>query len=113
MTGMQVNVCLNYGARDEIKNALRGIVKDVEAGKLSCEEITEKTISSKLYSADAPDPDLLIRPGGETRLSNFLLWQAAYSELYFSNKLWPEFDERELDCAIIEFQKRNRRFGGV
>lgn len=113
MTGMQVNVCLNYGARDEIKNAVRGIAADVEAGKISFEEISEDTISSRLYSGDTPDPDLLIRPGGETRLSNFLLWQAAYSELYFSDKLWPEFDEKELDRAIIEFQKRNRRFGGV
>ncbi len=113
MTGMQVNVCLNYGARNEMTNAFREISKEIEAGKLSAEEISEEIVSSKLYSADAPDPDLLIRPGGEMRLSNFLLWQLAYSELYFSEKFWPEFDERELDRAIIEYQKRNRRFGGI
>lgn len=113
MTGMQVNVCLNYGARNEITEAFRKIAKDVESGKLSPEEVSEEVISSKLYSLDAPDPDLLIRPGGEMRLSNFLLWQLAYSELYFSDKFWPEFDERELDRAIIEYQKRNRRYGGI
>ena len=113
MTGMQVNVCLNYGARDEITNAFREISKDIEGGKLSSEEISEEIISQKLYSGDAPDPDLLIRPGGEMRISNFLLWQIAYSEFYFSEKFWPEFDERELDCAIIEYQKRNRRYGGI
>lgn len=113
MTGMQVNVCLNYGARNEITEAFRSIANDIESGNLSAEDISEDVISSKLYSLDAPDPDLLIRPGGEMRLSNFLLWQLAYSELYFSDKFWPEFDERELDRAIIEYQKRNRRFGGI
>ena len=113
MTGMQVNVCLNYGARDEITNALKNITKKIEDGKLSLEEITEEEISKNLYSFDAPDPDLLIRPGGEMRLSNFLLWQLAYSEMFFSDKLWPEFDERELDRDIIAYQKRNRRYGGI
>ncbi len=113
MTGMRVNVCLNYGARNEITEAFRSIANDIESGNLSPEDISEDVVSSKLYSLDAPDPDLLIRPGGEMRLSNFLLWQLAYSELYFSDKFWPEFDERELDRAIIEYQKRNRRFGGI
>ena len=113
MTGMQVNVCLNYGSRDEIANAVRSIAKSVSDGEISVDSITEDTISARLYSFDAPDPDLLIRPGGELRLSNFLLWQLAYSEMFFTEKLWPEFDERELDRAIIAYQKRNRRFGGI
>ncbi len=113
MTGMQVNVCLNYGSRDEITTAVRNIAESVRDGKLSTDEINEDMISAKLYSFDAPDPDLLIRPGGELRLSNFLLWQLAYSEMFFTDKLWPEFDERELDRAIIAYQKRNRRFGGI
>lgn len=113
MTGMQVNVCLNYGSRDEITSAVKNIAKSVASGELSLDSITEDTISAKLYSFDAPDPDLLIRPGGELRLSNFLLWQLAYSEMFFTDKLWPEFDERELDRAIIAYQKRNRRFGGI
>lgn len=113
MTGMQVNVCLNYGSRNEITNAMREIAHDVQNGKINPDEISEADIESRLYSAGAPAPDLLIRPGGEMRLSNFLLWQLAYSEMVFTDKLWPEFDERELDHAIAEYQKRNRRFGGI
>ncbi|MBR5542952.1 MAG: isoprenyl transferase [Oscillospiraceae bacterium] len=113
MTGMQVNVCLNYGARDEITGAVQKIASGVLDGSIDAASITEETIGENLYSFGAPDPDLLIRPGGEMRLSNFLLWQLAYSEMFFSDKLWPEFDERELDRAIIEYQKRNRRFGGI
>lgn len=113
MTGMQVNVCLNYGSRNEIINAMREIAHDVQNGKINPDEISEADIESRLYSAGAPAPDLLIRPGGEMRLSNFLLWQLAYSEMVFTDKLWPEFDERELDHAIAEYQKRNRRFGGI
>jgi len=113
MTGMQVNVCLNYGSRNEIANAVREIAGLVSSGELRPEEISEETIEEHLYSVGTPAPDLLIRPGGEKRLSNFLLWQLAYSEMVFTDKLWPEFDERELDRAIIEFQKRNRRFGGI
>ncbi|MBE6965192.1 MAG: isoprenyl transferase [Ruminococcaceae bacterium] len=113
MTGMQVNVCLNYGSRNEIKEAVSKIARDVSADKIKPEEISEDMIDSYLYSAGTPAPDLLIRPGGEKRLSNFLLWQLAYSEMVFTDKLWPEFDERELDRAIIEFQKRNRRYGGI
>lgn len=113
MTGMQVNVCLNYGSRNEITNAMRKIAYEVQNGKINPDEISEADIESRLYSAGAPAPDLLIRPGGEMRLSNFLLWQLAYSEMVFTDKLWPEFDERELDHAIAEYQKRNRRFGGI
>lgn len=113
MTGMQVNVCLNYGAKNEIVNAVRKISEKVRSGELSPCDITEKLIEDNLYSSGVPMPDLLIRPGGEMRLSNFLLWQLAYSEMYFSDKLWPEFDERELDRAIEAFQKRNRRYGGI
>lgn len=113
MTGMQVNVCLNYGSRDEIAHAARSLARDAASGKISADDISEAEIEARLYSAGTPAPDLLIRPGGEKRLSNFLLWQLAYSEMVFSDKLWPEFDERELDRAIIEYQKRNRRFGGI
>lgn len=109
--GCQVNICLNYGSRDEILRAARSYAEDYAAGK--AKELTEKELSSRLYSAGIPDPELIIRPGGEMRLSNFLLWQGAYSELYFSDVLWPDFGTRELDRAIIWFQNRNRRFGGI
>ena len=102
----QANICLNYGGRDEILHAARAIA---EAG----ESFTEENLQRHLYSAAIPDPDLLIRPGGEQRISNFLLWQAAYSEFYFCDTLWPDFDEAELDKAIIAYQSRDRRFGGV
>lgn len=104
--GFQANVCLNYGGRDEILHAAR---KCAAAG----EELTEENFQKHLYSAGIPDPELIIRPSGEQRLSNFLLWQCAYSEFYFCDTLWPDFDERALDAAIIEYQKRDRRFGGV
>jgi len=104
--GFQANVCLNYGGRDEILHAAR---ECAAAG----EELTEENLSCHLYSAGIPDPELIIRPGGEQRLSNFLLWQCAYSEFYFCNTLWPDFDERDLDAAIIAYQNRDRRFGGV
>lgn len=113
MTGMQVNVCLNYGSQKEIANAARLIAEDVASGKLSADAVTEEEIEKRLYSAGTPAPDLLIRPGGEMRLSNFLLWQLAYSEMVFTDKLWPEFDEAELRRAIAAFQSRNRRYGGV
>lgn len=102
----QANICLNYGGRDEILHAARAVA---EAG----EDFTEANLQRHLYSADIPDPDLLIRPGGEQRISNFLLWQAAYSEFYFCDTLWPDFDEAELDRAIIAYQSRDRRYGGV
>lgn len=104
--GFQANICLNYGGRDEILHAAR---ECVAAG----EELTEENFAKHLYSAGVPDPELIIRPSGEIRLSNFLLWQCAYSELYFCDTLWPDFDERTLDAAIIDYQKRDRRFGGV
>lgn len=108
-TGLTVNVCLNYGGRDEITRAVQAIVKD----GVKSEDITEKLISSYLYSKDTPDPDLIIRPGKEQRISNFLLWQCAYSEFYFTETLWPDMNEEEMNKAIISFQKRKRRFGGI
>ena len=113
MTGMQVNVCLNYGSRKELATATREIAKKVAGGEMSVDDISEETLENHLYSSGVPAPDILIRPGGEMRLSNFLLWQAAYSELYFSDKFWPDFDEEELRRAIAAYQGRERRYGGV
>jgi len=110
--GFQANICINYGGRDEIVNAAKRYAADLAAGKAEG-ELTEDKFASYLYSAGMPDPDLLIRPGGEKRLSNFLLWQCAYAEFYFTDVLWPDFDEKELDKAIEEFRRRDRRFGGV
>ena len=110
--GFQANICLNYGGRDEIVRAARRYAEDYAAGKVSG-ELTEESFSEYLYSAGMPDPDLLIRPGGELRLSNFLLWQCAYSEFYFTDVLWPDFTPDELDKAIEVFKSRDRRFGGV
>ena len=112
-TGMQVNVCLNYGGRAEIARAARLLAQECAEGRLQPEDITETAISQKLYSADIPDPDLMIRPGGELRLSNFLLWQNAYTEFYFTDTLWPDMDEAELDRAIAAYQSRKRRYGGI
>ena len=109
----QANVCLNYGGRDEILRAARQFAADCAAGKHSAEELDETLFSSYLDSAGIPDPELIIRPSGELRLSNFLLWQCAYSEFYYTDTLWPDFDERELDKAIAAYQARDRRFGGV
>lgn len=106
-TGVNLNIAFNYGSRDEITNAVKQIVKEgINPG-----DITEELISQHLYTKDIPDPDLLIRTGGEKRISNYLLWQLAYSELYVTDAYWPEFDRNELSKAIIEFEKRNRRFG--
>ncbi len=112
-TGMQVNVCMNYGGRDEIVRAARALAADCAAGKLAPEAITEQMLSDRLYSAHIPDPDLMIRPGGELRLSNFLLWQNAYTEFYFTDTLWPDMNEAELDRAIAAYQGRKRRYGGI
>ena len=112
-TGMQVNVCLNYGGRAELVRAAQLVAQDCAQGKLQPEDITEALLSKKLYSADIPDPDLMIRPGGELRLSNFLLWQNAYTEFYFTDTLWPDMDETELDKAIAAYQSRKRRYGGI
>ena len=105
-SGFQANICVNYGSRAEIVRAAKALAA-------SGREITEETLSGEMYSAGIPDPDLIIRPGGEYRLSNFLLWQAAYSELWFTDTLWPDFTEADLDAAIIDFQHRSRRYGGV
>ena len=140
--GVQVNICINYGGRDEILRAASRYAADVlsasgggtapggnaassnapggnAAGSNTANDaaantpLTNELFSSYMYSAGVPDPDLIIRPSGEYRLSNFLLWQSAYSELYFTDVLWPDFDERELDRAIVSYQSRERRFGGV
>lgn len=110
--GFQANICLNYGGRDEIVKAARRYAKDVAEGKAPV-DIDEAGFANYLYSAGIPDPDLLIRPGGEQRISNFLLWQCAYSEFYFTDVLWPDFTPAELDKAIEVFNSRDRRFGGV
>ena len=110
--GCQVNVCLNYGGRDEILRAAKSYAQDVAEGR-AADDITEEGFSRYMWSADIPDPDLIIRPGGEKRLSNFLLWQSAYSELYFTQTLWPDFDEQEINRAIADYQHRSRRFGGI
>ena len=109
--GCQVNICLNYGGRDEI---IRGIMKFAEEYKQGAvTELTEESFNRYLFSEGVPDPDLLIRPGGEVRLSNFLMWQSAYSELYFTDTLWPDFTKADINAAIAEFQRRDRRYGGV
>lgn len=110
---VQVNFCLNYGGRDELVKATQAFARDVAAGKRQPEELTEEMLSSYLYSADVPDPELIIRPSGEMRTSNFLLWQSAYSEYVFLNVLWPDFQPEDLEEAIDEYNRRNRRFGGV
>ena len=111
-TGVTFNIALNYGGRNEIINAVKNIAKQVLDNKLKIEEIEEKTISNNLYTMNQPDPDLVIRTSGELRLSNFLTWQTVYSELLFIEKNWPDFTEKDLDEAIIEYQKRTRKFGG-
>jgi len=111
-TGMTLNLALNYGARLEIVDAVRGIAGEVKAGSLSVDGIGEETISSHLYTKSLPDPDLLIRTSGEYRLSNFLLWQLSYSEIYVTGKYWPDFRQKDLEEAIADFQKRDRRYGG-
>lgn len=109
--GFQANLCINYGGRDEIVRAARRYAADFASGEAG--ELTEELFSSYLDSAGVPDPDLLIRPGGEQRISNFLLWQLAYAEFYFTDVLWPDFTGEELDKAIEAYCRRDRRFGGV
>ena len=111
--GFQANICINYGGRDEIVHAARRFAAQCAAGERKPEELTEEAFGALLYSGGIPDPELIIRPSGEERISNFLLWQSAYAEYYFTDVLWPDFDERELDRAIAAYQKRDRRFGGV
>lgn len=109
----QVNFCLNYGGRDEIVRASRMFAQDVADGRKKPEDLTEQLLSTYLYSDGIPDPELIIRPSGELRTSNFLLWQSAYSEYVFMDVLWPDFAPKDLDKAIAEYQSRSRRFGGV
>ena len=108
-TGLKCYMAINYGGRDELVHA----VKDIIGEGIPAEDITEETISSHIYTKHYPDPELIIRPSGEYRLSNFLIWQSAYSEFWFSNVLWPDFTTDDLDRAIDDYNKRNRRFGGV
>ncbi len=110
---VQVNFCLNYGGRDEIIHAVKGFMADVAAGKARAEDLNEQVLAGYLYSAGVPDPELIIRPSGEQRTSNFLLWQSAYSEYVFMDVLWPDFSTGDLDRAIEEYHRRNRRFGGA
>ena len=111
-TKFTLNVAVNYGARMEIVDAVKKLVEEVSQGSLKPVDITENMLSTNLYTAEQKDPDLLIRPSGEYRLSNFLLWQGAYAELYFTPVLWPDFDDIELLKAVLEYQRRQRRFGG-
>lgn len=111
-TGLVLNIAFNYGGRDEIVRAVRKIAEDVKENKINIEDIDEQIISNSLYTAGQLEPDLLIRTSGEQRLSNFLLWQLAYTEFYFVQKYWPDFSEQDLDEAIAVFEKRNRKFGG-
>ncbi len=110
---MNLILAINYGGRDEIKHATQEIAKQVQAGTLSPDDITEQTIADHLYTAGLPDVDLLIRPSGELRLSNYLIWQCAYAEYYFTNILWPDFNRNELNRALADFAQRGRRFGGI
>ncbi|MFQ9952376.1 MAG: isoprenyl transferase [Clostridium sp.] len=112
-TGMVLNIAMNYGGRDEIAKAARELAQEVKEGKLSVGEIDEQAISNHLYTAGQPDPDLIIRPSGERRISNFLLWQSAYAEYVTMDVLWPDFKPKDLERALDEYAMRNRRFGGV
>jgi len=112
-TGMVLNLALNYGGRDEITTAARRFAEDVAAGRMSPEELTEELFRTYMFAPELPDPDLLIRTSGEMRLSNFLPWQSAYSEIYVTETFWPDFRRRHLLEAIAEYQRRHRRFGGV
>lgn len=111
--GLMVNIALNYGGRDEIVRAVKQVAQQVQTGALQLEKVDQEAFSQYLYTAGQPDPDLIIRPSGEERLSNFLIWQAAYSEFVFMDILWPDFTPRDLENAIVEYQQRDRRFGGV
>ena len=108
-----VNIALNYGGRAEITHAVKEIAEKVKDGKLSVGEISEKLISDHIYTSGQPDPDIIVRPSGEYRLSNFLTWQSAYSEFWFSDILWPDFTEKDINDILFDYEKRNRRFGGV
>lgn len=111
--GLRLNLAINYGGRAELVDAVKRLVADTQAGLIETADITEDAITARLYTAGVPDPDLLIRTSGEMRVSNFLLWQIAYAELYVTSTLWPDFDRGELLRAILDYQKRDRRFGGL
>lgn len=112
-SGVQVNFCLNYGGRAEIVRAAQQFARDCVEGKCRPEELTQERFSDLMYSAGIPDPELVIRPGGELRTSNFLLWQSAYAEYYYTDVLWPDFGPKDLEKAIAAYNGRNRRFGGA
>lgn len=112
-TGMILNFAISYGSRDEILQAVREIIEEVEKGNIDKDQITEQVMSDHLLTRGLPDPDLIIRSSGEIRISNFLLWQLAYSELWFTEELWPDFSKKIFYQAILDFQKRNRRYGAV
>ncbi len=111
--GCQVNICLNYGGRDEILRAARAFAADCAEGRADPNHLTQEAFGGYLFSAGVPDPDLIIRPSGEVRISNFLLWQSAYSEFYFTDVLWPDFSKDDLLRALADYQRRSRRYGGV
>lgn len=112
-TGLRLNIAINYGGRPELVDAAHALAKDVQAGVLLPDQITEETLAAHLSTAGQPDPDLVIMPGAEKRISNFLLWQSAYAEYWFSDVLWPDFTPEVLEGAIADFNKRQRRFGGA
>ncbi len=112
-TGLNLTIAINYGSRDEMLRAVRHIVEDTKEGKLEIQDINEEVFASYLDTRELPDPDLLIRTSGEQRLSNYLLWQLAYSEFYFTDVPWPDFHKKELELAIEAYNKRDRRFGGL
>ncbi|WP_316607484.1 isoprenyl transferase [uncultured Ruminococcus sp.] len=111
--GMVLNIAMNYGGRAELITAMRQMAREAADGTLDPDSIDEQVVSDHLYTKGEPDPDLIIRPSGENRTSNFLLWQSAYAEYVIMDVLWPDFKEKDLDAALIEYAKRNRRFGGV
>ena len=113
LDGFQANICLNYGGRDEILRAARRFAQECAEGKCAPEQLDSALFEQHLFSAGLPDPDLIIRPGGEKRVSNFLLWQCAYAEFIFTDTLWPDFKKEDLDAAIAEYQSRHRRYGGI
>ncbi|MFZ5642405.1 MAG: isoprenyl transferase [Bacillota bacterium] len=112
-SGLNFNIALNYGGRTELEDAVRSICSEVAAGKLTPDDINQKIISDHLYTSGQPDPDILIRPAGDLRVSNFLLWQLAYTEFWLSDVMWPDFRRSHLIQAVVDFQRRKRRFGGL
>ena len=110
---MRLNLAINYGGRGELTDAVRRIAADVRDGDLDLDDVTEQTISDRLYTAGLPDPDLLVRTAGELRISNFLMWQVSYAEIWVTDQCWPDFTEQTLHKAILDYARRERRFGGL